>query len=753
MFAKFGIKARIIGGFGTIIAFLVVVSVVAYWGLQTLSTVSDRYQRTIEQAGEVSDYVADYHQMVLSIQKYSSAPTPALAQEARVWIDDVATNDPDGVAKFDNLPVAMAEIEAIEVSAANLRDVFDTIILLEEQRAETLTQLGEATNSLSQTSKAMSETTNLAFMPALAAAVSQAATQVSQLQMLGYRYLQTADEAIFAEFDAQAGATVQTFDKLIASDGDGPLGEKLAAVSNSVKTYRELMAQSRDLTLTIDELAAQDMQSYADQLAASYAELTTVLRQSQDALGPVAKATAQNATIIVLAVGILATLLGAVLAFATGNWLTRTISNMSDNMERLAKGEFDVDLSDAPQSNELGLMARALETFRSNGLEMRQLDEEKEQTQARDRREQEVRNALQNEVRRVVSAAVSGDFSQRIEGHYDQEDLSQLAAAVNSLVETVDRGLDETGEVLAALAQTDLTKRVNGQYEGAFNKLKMDTNQVADRLAEIVGRLRRTSGGVKQATGEILAGANDLSERTTKQAATIEETSAAIEQLANTVLENARRADDVSAKSRQVSEEATAGGEVMEQANAAMEQIKSSSAKISNIIGMIDDIAFQTNLLALNASVEAARAGEAGKGFAVVAVEVRRLAQSAAEASNEVKALIEQSATEVQGGSDLVESAAERLRHMLAAVKENDSLIEGIARDSKEQASAIEEVNVAVREMDTMTQHNAALVEETNAAIEQTEAQANELDGIVELFRTEDAMSFSEEALDEGFAA
>ena len=753
MFAKFGIKARIIGGFGTIIAFLVVVSVVAYWGLQTLSTVSDRYQQTIEQAGEVSDYVADYHQMVLSIQKYSSAPTPALAQEARVWIDDVATNDPDGVAKFENLPVAMAEIEAIEVSAANLRDVFDTIILLEEQRAETLTQLGEATNSLSQTSKAMSETTNLAFMPALAAAVSQAATQVSQLQMLGYRYLQTADEAIFAEFDAQAGATVQTFDKLIASDGDGPLGEKLAAVSNSVKTYRELMAQSRDLTLTIDELAAQDMQSYADQLAASYAELTTVLRQSQDALGPVAKATAQNATIIVLAVGILATLLGAVLAFATGNWLTRTISNMSDNMERLAKGEFDVDLSDAPQSNELGLMARALETFRSNGLEMRQLDEEKEQTQARDRREQEVRNALQNEVRRVVSAAVSGDFSQRIEGHYDQEDLSQLAAAVNSLVETVDRGLDETGEVLAALAQTDLTKRVNGQYEGAFNKLKMDTNQVADRLAEIVGRLRRTSGGVKQATGEILAGANDLSERTTKQAATIEETSAAIEQLANTVLENARRADDVSAKSRQVSEEATAGGEVMEQANAAMEQIKSSSAKISNIIGMIDDIAFQTNLLALNASVEAARAGEAGKGFAVVAVEVRRLAQSAAEASNEVKALIEQSATEVQGGSDLVESAAERLRHMLAAVKENDSLIEGIARDSKEQASAIEEVNVAVREMDTMTQHNAALVEETNAAIEQTEAQANELDGIVELFRTEDAMSFSEEALDEGFAA
>jgi len=338
----------------------------------------------------------------------------------------------------------------------------------------------------------------------------------------------------------------------------------------------------------------------------------------------------------------------------------------------------------------------------------------------------------------VVDAAINGDFSKRVHADFPDAELNNLASSVNSLVETVDRGIDETGDVLASLADTNLTQRVKGDYKGAFAKLKDNTNAVADKLTDIVGQLRHTSRGVRSATGEILAGANDLSERTTKQAATIEETSATMEQLASTVLESAKKAEEASVKSKTVSQTAAEGGEVMNQATGAMEKITSSSAKISNIIGMIDDIAFQTNLLALNASVEAARAGDAGKGFAVVAVEVRRLAQSAASASADVKVLIEQSASEVAGGSKLVADAAGKLEAILEGIRENSLVMEGIARDSKEQASSIEEVNVAVRLMDEMTQHNAALVEETNAAIEQTEGQASELDRIVDIFVLED---------------
>jgi methyl-accepting chemotaxis protein len=207
-----------------------------------------------------------------------------------------------------------------------------------------------------------------------------------------------------------------------------------------------------------------------------------------------------------------------------------------------------------------------------------------------------------------------------------------------------------------------------------------------------------------------------------------------MEQLAATVLQNAERAKEASGVAAGVSRTAEEGGQVMLQATDAMQRITESSHKISNIIGLIDDISFQTNLLALNASVEAARAGDAGKGFAVVAVEVRRLAQSAANASSEVKVLIEQSAGEVKGGSKLVLDAASKLEAMVTAARSSNELMSGIAKDSREQAGAIEEVNTAVRTMDEMTQHNAALVEEINASIEQTEAQATELDRIVDIF-------------------
>ena len=417
------------------------------------------------------------------------------------------------------------------------------------------------------------------------------------------------------------------------------------------------------------------------------------------------------------------------------------LAKMTKDFNRLADGDLEVEAQGNHVVTEINALAKVLAVFRE-ALKNRDLLAGEAEVSARQVAQRaNAAAALNEEISDTVGAALQGDFSRRISGEYADRDLVSLAGSVNQLLETVDRSITETAEVLSALAKADLTKRMEGEYAGALKRLSQDTNAVGDQLTDVITKLRATSGGLKTATAEILSGANDLSERTTKQAATIAETSSTMARLAGTVAENAKRAESASGNAADVSRTAEEGGEVMRQATTAMERITASSGKISNIIGLIDDIAFQTNLLALNASVEAARAGDAGKGFAVVAVEVRRLAQSAASASAEVKVLIEQSGVEVAGGSKLVAEAARKLEAMLEGARTNHELLQGIAQQSREQASSIDDMTGAVRTLDEMTQHNAALVEQTNAAIEQTEAQANELDQVVAVFTVADTRS------------
>ena len=432
-------------------------------------------------------------------------------------------------------------------------------------------------------------------------------------------------------------------------------------------------------------------------------------------------------------------LLASAMLLLSRRFIVTPMSQMTSSMQGLADGELDVRVPEQQPVNEMAAMAATLSVFRDALRSRAELASNADQAAQQTARRVVQSSELNRSLAEVVGAAASGDFSRRVAADFEDDELRGVAGAVNHLVSVVNSGLSETSDVLGAIARAELDQRVRGQYQGAFERLKDDTNAVADRLTDIVGRLRMTSTTLKTATGEILSGANDLSDRTTRQAATIEQTSAAIEQLSVTVLDNAGKAESASKLADGVSRSAEDGGVVMNKATAAMERITASSSKISNIIGLIDDIAFQTNLLALNASVEAARAGDAGKGFAVVAVEVRRLAQSAATASSEIKTLIEQSVSEVAGGSRLVAEAADKLAQMLVSVAANHQALDAIARASREQASAINEVNVAVRQMDEMTQHNAALVEETNAAVEQTEAKACELDDIVAIFKLDSA--------------
>lgn len=348
------------------------------------------------------------------------------------------------------------------------------------------------------------------------------------------------------------------------------------------------------------------------------------------------------------------------------------------------------------------------------------------------RQETEMVNA---EMQSVLSAAVNGDFDKRVDLAVQDQNLNALIQSTNQLMTELGDRLEEADDALFSMANADLTHRIEGNRNGAFERLQGNINAVSDQLSELVGKIQGTSRSLKSATGEILSGANDLADRSNRQAGAIQQTTATVKNMSRAVAENTSQAREAMQQADDVRRTAEEGGEVMGNASQAMERITESSSKISNIIGLIDDIAFQTNLLALNASVEAARAGEAGKGFAVVAVEVRRLAQSAAEASNEVKALIEQSAHEVTDGTKLVNRAAESLNAMLGAARKNNELMASVAQKSEEQSHSIEEISNAIMQIDEMTQHNSSLVEQTNAAIEQTEARSSELDKMVDVFK------------------
>lgn len=343
--------------------------------------------------------------------------------------------------------------------------------------------------------------------------------------------------------------------------------------------------------------------------------------------------------------------------------------------------------------------------------------------------------ALNQALASVVLPASRGDLSHRVRASFANPDLNALAGQVNDLLEIVGDRLGASGSVLSALANADLTQRVLGEADGAFAKLRDDTNAVADSMSGIMVRLRQSSLMLKRTTGEMVAGADELSDRTNRQAAAIEQIAASMGGVVSTVTENAALAGKTERAASDVSTRLDEAVSVMATATDAMGDIKHASNQIAAIVGVIDNIAFQTNLLALNASVEAARAGDAGKGFAVVAIEVRRLAQNAAQASAEIKALVERTLATVERGSGHVAEAAEQVEAVSGGVSETTRHAAAMAEASAMLLSALSEIDQAVRQIDEMTQHNASLIEQTNAAIAQTEAQASELDRIVDIFR------------------
>lgn len=345
---------------------------------------------------------------------------------------------------------------------------------------------------------------------------------------------------------------------------------------------------------------------------------------------------------------------------------------------------------------------------------------------------------VEREVQELVDAAKIGDLSRRIDSDTKSGFFHTLSVSINELVTATEGVIDETVRVLGALSRGDLSQTIAGNYQGAFGQLKSDANATIAQLADVMSQIKSSSRLVSTKAAEIESGSVNLASRTEQQAASLEETASSMEQMTATVKQNAASAQQANEIAMTAREQAELGGQVAGQAVDAMAEIRQSSAKISEIIGVIDEIAFQTNLLALNASVEAARSGEHGRGFAVVASEVRNLAGRSVTAASEIKEFIEDSVAKVGEGSRLVEASGEKLDKIVDYVKEVSKIVASIATASREQSLGIEQVNDAVIQMDGMTQQNADLVSETAAASTQMGEQAQRMRELVSFFSVGD---------------
>ncbi|MEP9370511.1 methyl-accepting chemotaxis protein [Mesorhizobium sp. KR1-2] len=400
--------------------------------------------------------------------------------------------------------------------------------------------------------------------------------------------------------------------------------------------------------------------------------------------------------IIALAAGLM-TAVGLLLAARFRKRLDKVITATVG----IASGKTDVDLSESVKKDEIGEMARSLGVLRDATLAKSRLEMEAAEARERDAKEEQ---------RRAAEAA---------------ERERQTRFAVDSLA-----------EALQKLADGDTTHRIEDHFAGSLDQVRLDFNSSAEKLQMTLLSVGENAQAIQAGSGEIRAASDDLATRTEQQVAAVEQTAAAVEEISSSLKDTSKRAEEVGGLVEGTRVSAEKSGEVVKRAVVAMSGIESSSKEISNIIGVIDEIAFQTNLLALNAGVEAARAGDAGRGFAVVAQEVRQLAQHSATAAREIKMLINKSGEQVNTGVELVSETGAALDEIASRVSQIDQNVAAIIIAAREQATSLNEISSAINSIDQGTQRNAAMVEEQTAA---SHALANEvvaLNDLLAQFRT-----------------
>jgi methyl-accepting chemotaxis protein len=733
--ANLSIGGRINLGFGIVIVLLLVVAGSGIFGVNTARQLFNNFSGTSDATRAVLRAERDIIDLSRNVLLYTDRDSAPALETARKLLQAIpeslkeAEQDADANEKrvLDEIRQLMQQFGTVIDQTVAARAEYNGIFQKDVVPASTL--IRQILPQTIQTSVASGD-----FQTAYEA--TRVSETLNAIGAAAYQYLYRPRPDLLARTQ-QLTTEIATQSNALA---ERLIGKGQMTAGEELKEATAAYAEGLVKVMTIIGRISTEMAGRMSQAAVGGIERANALADTrskeldQDETSMHDNIAATLTTISVLApIALLAALIAA---FMIGRSIRRPIVDLTETMGVLSTGDYSAVVIGLGRGDEIGRMAKAVQVFKENGQEnerLRQQVEVEREQRERDRAAQEAE--LDRSVGMVVQAAVAGDLTRRIDTASLQGVMRKLGDGINSLVGSVGTAIDEVGRVLAAMAGGDLTRRVEGHYDGVFGELKDNVNTTNEKLAGTVTGIAEAASAVNEASSEISTGSQDLASRTESQAASIEETAASMHEITTTVKQNADNAQAANQLAVAARDTAEKGGSVVANAVTAVTQIEASAQKISDIVGLIDEIAFQTNLLALNASVEAARAGESGKGFAVVAQEVRALAQRSANASKDIKALITESNAQVKTGASLVNQTGGSLTEIVGAIKKVADIVAEIAAASREQATGLEQINTAVGSMDEMTQRNGALVEETSASAQALSGQAKELTRLVGFFR------------------
>jgi methyl-accepting chemotaxis protein len=665
----------------TVLALLLVVSAVGYFGLKSSGDALDQYAHTSDNSIKVTEIDRNLAYMrrnaLLYVQTGDEQALKRVRDQGKGVREDIAKIRAATNAKnTDRLEL----LNKLSTLVDQFNNNFELIVKARSERDQAVDGVMNPLEAKIRTQLTEIVDAGMKNYDMEVVAFGGLAQEgLMQVRLHLYRFLVEQDPKLFdaaEQYFSKLTSALQRLHEATQKPEDrAKVRQVMKETPQYLAAFREAVKVMKEATRLADEVNTKlstEMAQTMTPLRASQAKTLAEIKETSEAEVTSSITIALTASGIALAVGLF-------FAWFIGRGISRPVNALTSAMEALAAGNLETEVAGGNRGDELGQMAKAVLVFRDAGLEKVRLEGQT----AEQRREAEA------------------------ERRRNAEAQAKSAAEQAGVVDALARGLK-------SLSDGDLTFRLNEGFTETYKQIRDDFNTTVAQLQSTIQAIASSAREVAGASAEISGGTTEISATVKKNA------------------ENAQQANQFAAGTREVADR---GGAVVAQAVGAMARIDESSRKISDIISVIDEIARQTNLLALNAAVEAARAGEAGRGFAVVASEVRTLAQRSSQAANDIKDLITNSSAQVEEGVELVNRAGTSLTEIVDSIKRVASIVSEIASASAEQSTGIDQVNIALTQMDEVTQQNSALVEQNAAAAKALEQQSQAMDQQVSFFR------------------